>query len=94
METIRSIYRNKKVDDDLLRIQAELMTTRSIEDMEILLQVHREACILRNNRDYMYHEEEKLNEGELSYSEIAAINSFNRSYEREKELVLKYDNML
>ncbi len=94
METIRSYYRNREVDDDLLRIQTEIMTTRSIEDMVTLLRVHKEACIFRNNRDYMYHEEEKSKDGELSHTQRAAINSFNRSYEREKELVLKYDNML
>lgn len=94
MEIIRSYYRNIEVDDDLLRMQTEIMTTRSVEDLETLLKVHKEACVFRNNRDYMYHEEEKSKDGELSYTQRAAINSFNRSYEREKELVLKYDNML
>ena len=94
LEIIRSVYRNRKVDDDLLRILTEVMETKDIDDMNLLLQLHQEVCILRNNRDYLYRESLKSQDGVISVGERTAINSFNRSYEREKELVLTRDSML
>lgn len=89
-EVIRSLYRTKEVNDFLLQALTETMNSRSQDDFTVLLKMHQEAILMRNRRDYMYEETLKSSEGELTTSEIVAINTFNRSYEREKKLVLEY----
>lgn len=94
LQMSQSVSRTKEVNDDLLFGLEKLVNSSDEKFLEILLQQHEEACLLRSHRDYLYEQDLKSQDGELSSEEIVAINCFNRSYEREKELVLKYKNVL
>ena len=93
-QMIQSVFRDREVNDDLLKALEETMASQDEEDLRILFFQHEEACLLRKHRNYMYEEEIKAHAGILTGGEIAAINCFNRSYEREKRLVLERGNVL
>lgn len=86
----RSVFRLRQVNDDLLFGLEWVLESLDERNLGILLSQHEEACRVRNNRDYMVREDAKSPDGVLSTGQIVAINSFNRSFEKEKRLVLKY----
>ena len=90
LQLSRSVFRVRQVNDDLLFGLETVMNSLDEEDLSILLSQHEEACRVRNNRDYMIREDAKSRNGVLSSGQITAINSFNRSFDREKRLVFKY----
>ena len=83
-------FLEKRVNDDLLYGLEIVMRYRDEEYLDILLRQHQEASVFRNHRDYLYQQDDLAKNGELPTGEIVAINCIERSYQREKELVLKY----
>ncbi len=90
LQISQATFLEKRVNDDLLLGLELVMGSCEEKDFNILLGQHQEASVFRNHRDYLYEEDAKAKDGELPEGEIIAINCFNRSYQREKELVLKY----
>jgi len=64
---------------------------RVYRDLDILIKQHNTACSFREYKDMFFEFYKKNNNSDISYEERIAINSFGRSYEKEKELVKKYD---
>ena len=93
-EISQGVFRSREVNDDLLLGLEKTMMTKDKDDLYVLLQQHQIACFLRNNRDYLQKESEKSSPECLSGGERTAINCFNRNYEKEKKLVLRYKSML
>lgn len=94
LQVSQATFLERKVNDDLLLGLETVMDSGDEEQLETLLKQHEEASAFRIHRDYLYQEDDIAGEGELTSGEITAINCVNRSYEREKRLVLKYKNML
>ena len=92
VQYIESIRKNIEIDEDLL-FGLELTKEKCSEEyLDILLRQHEEAEIFRGNKNSFYKQYDESIDGRLSGKEIVSINSFNRGYERERELVLKYTN--
>ncbi len=64
------------------------------ESLGILLQQHKEAHIFRNNSKYYDELFEESISGIISPLERIQMNAATYSYEREKELVKKYKNVI
>lgn len=94
LQVSQTPFLERRINNDLLLGLETVMNSGDEEQLDTLLKQHKEASEFRSHRDYLYEEDEIAEDGELTSSEIAAINCLNRSYQREKTLVLKYKNMV
>lgn len=91
---IDSIDKEKDINRDLLKGIELTDNSKSMTDLDILLKQHREACIFRDNQDSFYDAYNNSYSGFITESERGYINSMNRSYDREKNLVNEYKNVI
>ena len=90
VEFIESIYMEQEINEDLLLGLDKIETERNETELDILLKQHREASVFRDNKDAFYTEYNNSKKGVISDSESAYMDSMDRSYIREKELVKRY----
>jgi hypothetical protein len=90
MEYIESIKMNKDINEDLLKGLEIVGNGRDYKNLDILLKQHNEACTYREYKDMFFDSYKKSENSRISYEERIAINSFTRSYAKEKELVKRY----
>ena len=90
-EQIIGMKKLQDINEDLFYGYETVYDTKDETDLDILLKQHRAADAFRGNHNWFveqYKEENK--HGYLTDLERIALNASNRAYEREKELVLKY----
>ena len=90
IEYIKSINMNKDINSDLLYGLEQVGSKRDYKKLDILLKQHTTACNYRESKDLFYDNYKKNDGSNISYEERMAISSFNRHYNKEKELVKKY----
>ena len=90
VEFIESIYMEQEINEDLLLGLDKVESERNETELDILLKQHREASVFRDNQDSFYDEYNDSKTGVITDSERAYMNSMDRSYIREKELVKRY----
>ena len=91
MEYIGGIKKAQDINDDLLYGYDMVVDTHDEGYLDILIRQHEAAEIFRGNKSFFEREYVNSKDGKISDNEKIAINSFNRGYDSEKKLVLKYD---
>lgn len=94
LEYVSMMKKEKEINQDLFTGYDTILNDKRKESVHVHLKQQEEASIYRANRDYYLQEYQKASSGVITNGERMAINSFNRSYMREKELVLSYRNMI
>lgn len=90
IQYIESIKMNNEINSDLLFGLEKVGSGRDYKELNILLKQHNEACTYREYKDMFFESYNKSGNSNITYEERIAINSFGRSYAKEKELVKKY----
>lgn len=85
-----SIRIEKDINKDLLLGIELVENSRDVLDLSILLRQHREAVLFRDNQDAFLNLYEKGITGVMTKEELTCIESMDRCYIREKELVKEY----
>jgi len=80
----------EEINEDLLEGLGVIEKTKSEQDLDILLNQHREASIFRDNQDAFCDSYIESKTGRITDSEVAFMNSTERAFIREKNLVKKY----
>ena len=91
---IVSIKRTKELNIDLFNGLDYVMDHCEETELDLLLRQHQEASIFRNYKDRFLQAYQDSQEGVISSSERISINTCERAFQREKELVLQYPSML
>ena len=90
IQYIESIKMNNDINSDLLFGLERVGTGRDYKVLNTLLKQHIEASTYREYKDMFFESYKKSDSDRISYDERIAINSFGRSYIKEKELVKRY----
>ena len=90
IEYIKSIKMNNDINSDLFYGLELVGSDRVYKYLEVLIKQHNTACGFREYKDMFFESYKKSDNGKITYEERMAINSYNRLYEKEKELVKKY----
>ena len=91
IEYINSIKMAKDINKDLIYGLEVVGSSRDYKDAKNLLRQHHAASNFRDNKDGFFDSYRKNENSRITYDERIAINSFNRFYSKEKELVKKYE---
>ena len=94
VEYITSMKKGKDINKDLFYGLEVVGSSKEKDDLDILLQQHHEATVFRDNFEAFMKAYENSNDGVVSINERLCINSYNQAYEREKKLVLQYENVI
>ena len=87
---LESIRLEIEINDDLSDGLEKVENSRKEEDLNTLLKQHREALIFRDNQDAFLDSCRNDAKGVITDDEDSYIDSMDRSYIREKELVKEY----
>ena len=87
---LESVKLEKEINIDLLSGFERTEASKSETDLDILLRQHREAAIFRDNQDAFLDSYRKRELGVMTSDDLLYIDSMDRCYIREKELVKEY----
>ncbi len=88
------IKKRREIDKDLLDGYDIVSDNRDENSLSILINQHREANIFRNSSSFYEKLFEESSAGVISSDERVYMNATTYSYEREKELVKKYKDVI
>ena len=88
---IDSINMEEIINEDLLNGLELIEEGKKEAELDILLKQHREASIFRDNQDAFFSSYNDSKTGKTTEQEQVFMNSMERSYIREKNLVKEYD---
>lgn len=91
IEFIDSISMEKEINKDLLDCLEDADKSRDDTQLDLLLKLHKEASVFRDNQDAYFDAYEYSDKGYITDSERIYINTMFRSYSREKNLVNEYN---
>lgn len=88
---IDSINMEEIINEDLLNGLELIEEGKKETELDILLKQHREASIFRDNQDAFFNSYKDSKTGKITEQEQVFMNSMERSYIREKNLVKEYE---
>lgn len=95
LEYLNCIKLSRTVDKNLFTGYTLCEILKHKDVLNLLLQHHFEACEFRDSRDTLREIINKNSDvGTIDGSERSAINVMHRSFEREKKLILEYDDVI
>ena len=87
---LESIKLEEEINTDLSNGLERVEMSRSDTDLDILLRQHREAVIFRDCQDAFIDSYREGKNGVMTDNDLLYMDSMDRSYIREKELVKEY----
>ena len=87
---LESVNLEEEINSDLLDGIERVENSMNASDLDILLRQHREAAIFRDSQDAFMDSYKEGKTGIMTDNDILYMDSMDRAYIREKELVKEY----